>query len=171
MRTSHLCIRLEVFSKDAIGDGLEITMSISHLCNCLENFSKVAIGDGSEIVFLMAGKYNYVCEWMAEAIVTCVGIYLEYIQIWRNMYISNCQKLLLLWKWFYSSRLDSFVTIIRWLLSEIIRNKHGKLDFVTTESNHCEHFYCTSLIGNVQFERLGPHPVLWVRRRASHPTW
>ena len=62
MRTSHLCIRLEVFSKDAIGDGLEITMSISHLCNCLENFSKVAIGDGSDIVFLMAGKYNLVCE-------------------------------------------------------------------------------------------------------------
>jgi len=27
MRTLHLCIRLEVFSKDAIGDGLEITMS------------------------------------------------------------------------------------------------------------------------------------------------
>ena len=62
MTTSHLCICLEVFSKNAIGDGSEITMSMSHLCNCLENFSKVAIGDGSEIVFLMAGKYNYVCE-------------------------------------------------------------------------------------------------------------
>ena len=62
MRTSQLCIRLEVSSKDEIGDGSEITMSISHLCNCLENFSKVAIGDGSEIVFLMAGKYNLVCE-------------------------------------------------------------------------------------------------------------
>ena len=60
---SHLlCTRLEDFSKVAIGDGSEITMSISHLCNCLVNFSKVAIGDGSEIVFLMAGKYNYVCE-------------------------------------------------------------------------------------------------------------
>ena len=51
MRTSHLCIRLEDFSKDAIGDGSEITMKTSHLCIRLENFSKVGTGDGSEIVF------------------------------------------------------------------------------------------------------------------------
>ena len=84
MRTSHLCIRLEDFSKDAIGDGWEITMRTSGLCIRLEDFSKDAIDDGSEIVFLMAGKYmvewevfkeNYVCKWMAESIVTCVGIY------------------------------------------------------------------------------------------------
>ena len=45
MRTSGLCIRLEDFSKDAIGDGSDITMKTLHLCIRLEDFSKDAIGD------------------------------------------------------------------------------------------------------------------------------
>ena len=49
IKTSHLCTRLEDFSKVAISDGSEITMRTSHLCISLENFFKVAIGDCSAI--------------------------------------------------------------------------------------------------------------------------
>ena len=43
---------------------------------------------------------------------------------------------------FYSSRLDGFVFILRWPLSDIIGNNNGKLDIMTTKSNHCQLLNC-----------------------------
>ena len=74
----------------------------------------------------------------------------EYIQILREMYVSKCRKLLSVWKWFYFSRLDSFITILSCLLSEIIRSNTEKPDFMTTESNHCEHLYCDIQMWEIQ---------------------
>ena len=63
----------------------------------------------------------------------------EYIQILREMYVSKCRKLL-----------DSFITILSCLLSEIIRSNTEKPDFMTTESNHCEHLYCDIQMWEIQ---------------------
>ena len=61
----------------------------------------------------------------------------EYIQILREMYVSKCRKLLSLWKWFYFSRLDSFITILSCLLSEIIRsNTVVLIDLVNCDLCH-----------------------------------
>ena len=65
MRTSHLCIRLEDFSKVALGDGSEATMRTSNVCIRLEYFSKDAIGDGSEITIRM-GPFSKVAIFDAS---------------------------------------------------------------------------------------------------------
>ena len=67
--------------------------------------------------------------------------------------IFNCQNLLSLWECFYSSRLDSFVSILRWPLSDLIGNNNGKPDITTTKSNHCQHLNCAIQIGNVEGEQ------------------
>ena len=49
-------------------------------------------------------------------------------------------RLLSLWDWFYTSRLDGFVSILSWPL-------------MTTKSNHCQHLNCAIQIGNVEGEQ------------------
>ena len=64
--------------------------------------------------------------------------------------------------------MDSFISILIFLFFEIIRRNNEKPDFMTTESNHCEHLYRDIQIWEIQAGRSYWSGQLWFVSSSCH---